>query len=60
MIKSKKDFDSLLRKNGYTIVLNKKHEVWSNGERKISCPRKHSKRFSIYLHERLLKEIGLL
>lgn len=59
MIKSKKDFDSFLIKKGFKIIANKKHEVWSNGDKKIFAPRKHSKRFSIFLHERLLREAGI-
>ena len=48
----------LLKSNGFILKSSGKHEKWSNGDRMIVVPHKHTG-FSRMLAERLIKESGI-
>lgn len=56
MIKSRRQLVEFLTQHKYIKTGGSKHEKWSKGEHSIFIPR-HSKKFSIYLGNRIAKEI---
>lgn len=54
-----KEAKRILRNNGYELIRNNKHSIWSNGENKIILPISHSEEINCCLWQRLCKENNL-
>lgn len=54
-ISSRKDLVSELNNLGWELIRSGKHDIFSNGKRKVSIPKAHSTKFSIFLANRILK-----
>ena len=54
-ISSYKELVSELNDRGWKLIRTGKHDIFSNGKRKVSIPKKHSKKFSIFLANRIIK-----
>jgi len=52
----KNNFERLIKRHGYTLLRNSKHNLWSNGTKTIAVP--HNKKMNNMIAKRLLKEIA--
>ena len=58
-VKSRREFQKILKAHNFIMVSSKKHEKWTNGIVTIHAPNNH-KEFHVISHMEILKKAGII